>query len=129
MSEPDQDAEDEEAEASARPKGMMDGGQKLDLAFHGCSVADNCDLGCDPGCHLVFPRLSTLLLLTAALAPRGGSGRLAHALIVFYRRFLSRWTPRCPATPSCSAYALDAITRLGTRRGLVAAATRIRDCG
>ncbi|QNG55658.1 membrane protein insertion efficiency factor YidD [Pseudonocardia petroleophila] len=50
-------------------------------------------------------------------------------MIRFYRRRLTRFTPRCPSTPSCSAYALTAVEERGVRRGLVLAARRIRECG
>lgn len=44
--------------------------------------------------------------------------RLALALIRAYQRHLTRYTPPCTLTPSCSQYALDAITAHGLRRGL-----------
>ncbi|HTF52229.1 MAG TPA: membrane protein insertion efficiency factor YidD [Pseudonocardia sp.] len=93
----------------------------------GCGF-DDCTFGCDlPGCHLF--RLSTVLLVAAALVPGRGADWLVGALITGYRRFLTRFTPACPSTPSCSEYALHAVTTLGPRRGLTAAAARIRACG
>ncbi|RZT84273.1 hemolytic domain-containing protein [Pseudonocardia sediminis] len=91
----------------------------------GCETCDGCD-ACS-GCDLM--RLSTVLLAVAALTPPAASGSTAVAALRFYRRRLTRWTPRCPSTPSCSAYALAAVEELGPRRGLAAAARRVRDCG
>ena len=96
----------------------------------GCSGCDGCD-GCDgpSGCDLLLVRLSTVLTLAAALAPAAGADRVVLALIGGYRRWLTRYTPRCPATPSCSTYALLAVRTLGPRHGLAAAARRISECG
>jgi hypothetical protein len=93
-----------------------------DCDVPGCDVPD-CDCG---GCNLL--RVSALLTLAALVVPTGTDGLVA-ALIRFYRRWLTRLTPPCPSTPSCSAYALSAVRTLGARRGLAAAARRVRDCG
>jgi putative component of membrane protein insertase Oxa1/YidC/SpoIIIJ protein YidD len=74
-------------------------------------------------------RLSALLPLVAALVPGRAGRRPVLALLRFYRRRLTRFTPTCPSTPSCSAYAMHAVQDLGARRGLTAAARRIRHCG
>jgi putative component of membrane protein insertase Oxa1/YidC/SpoIIIJ protein YidD len=74
------------------------------------------------------PRLSSVLLLLSMVLPDAAAGSVAAA-IRLYRRRLTRYTPACPGTPSCSAYALAAVTRLGARRGLRAAAHRLRTCG
>jgi Putative membrane protein insertion efficiency factor len=88
-----------------------------------------CD-GCDGPCDFTLLRLSTMLLVAAALAPERPAGRrLVRALVRGYQRWLTRFTPRCPSTPSCSAFALAAVDSLGARRGLAAAAERIRRCG
>ncbi|WP_214401342.1 membrane protein insertion efficiency factor YidD [Pseudonocardia lacus] len=94
---------------------------------------DGCDLPCD-GCELpcdcsLLLSVSTLLRLAAFLAPGRAGRRPVLALLGLYRRRLTRFTPRCPSTPSCSAYAVAAVQDLGARRGLVAAARRVRDCG
>ncbi|MDT7552906.1 MAG: hypothetical protein QOI16_1442 [Pseudonocardiales bacterium] len=93
-----------------------------DCDVPGCDVPD-CDCG---GCNLL--RVSALLTLAVLVVPTGTDGLVA-ALIRFYRRWLTRLTPTCPSTPSCSAYALSAVRTLGARRGLAAAARRVRDCG
>ncbi len=91
----------------------------------GCDGCDGCG-GCD---LLVFVRLSSLLLLAAAVLPECGGRAVVRMLLCSYRRWLTRFTPPCPATPSCSAYALAAVETHGARAGLVAAAHRIRRCG
>lgn len=102
-----------------------------DGAADGCSSCDvtpncDCDLPCD--CNLLL-RVSTVLAFAACLLPPVGADRAIRGLIGCYRRRLTRFTPVCPSTPSCSAYALDAVTRLGARRGLAAAAERVAACG
>jgi hypothetical protein len=89
---------------------------------------DGCDGPCDCNASLLL-RLSTALLVASAVTPAWGSGRLVRALIRGYQRWLSRYTPACPSNPSCSAYALAAVEASGPRRGLAAAALRIRGCG
>jgi hypothetical protein len=87
-----------------------------------------CD-GCDGPCDFTLLRLSTALLAVSVLMPTAGNGWLVAVLIRGYQRWLTRFTPICPSTPSCSAYALAAVEALGSRRGLAAAAHRIRRCG
>ena len=88
-----------------------------------------CD-GCDGPCNFPLLRLSAVLAVAAFLVPERPAGRrLVRALVRGYQRRLSRFTPVCPSTPSCSAYALTAVEELGVRDGLTAAAARIRDCG
>jgi hypothetical protein len=89
---------------------------------------DGCDGPCDCNASLLL-RLSTALLVVSATTPAWGSGRLVRALIRGYQQWLSRYTPACPSNPSCSAYALAAVEALGPRRGLAAAALRIKSCG
>jgi Uncharacterized conserved protein len=72
---------------------------------------------------------SSLLQLTRTCCPAGAGRSSWSALIRGYQRRLTRFTPACPQTPSCSAYALDAVRTLGPRRGIRAAAARIRACG
>ncbi|OZI15950.1 membrane protein insertion efficiency factor YidD [Bordetella genomosp. 7] len=51
------------------------------------------------------------------------------APIRFYRFFLSPWLGRqCRFTPTCSAYAIEAIEQHGAWRGLLMAAGRIGRC-
>lgn len=51
------------------------------------------------------------------------------APIVFYRRFITPFTPpSCRFTPTCSQYALEAIRKHGPVRGLWLAIKRILRC-
>lgn len=92
-------------------------------AYSPGSCCDGCE--CDG-----FPllRLSALLTLAALVLPASAGGPVV-GLIGLYRRLLTRFTRPCPSRPSCSAYALAAVQDLGVRRGLVAAADRLRACG
>jgi uncharacterized protein len=59
------------------------------------------------------------------LAPR----RLLTALIRAYQRFLSpALPPSCRFHPSCSQYALEAVSRYGALRGSWLAARRLARC-
>jgi putative membrane protein insertion efficiency factor len=61
--------------------------------------------------------------------PRALSKVLACAPIHFYRRFLSPlMPPACRFTPTCSAYALEAIQRHGVLQGLSLSARRLGRC-
>lgn len=87
------------------------------------------DCSCDGpgGCTLLG--IGPLLLVAAAVVPARGTGGLVRAALRGYQRCLSRFTPACPSTPNCSAYALTAVGRHGARRGLRLAAARVRACG
>jgi hypothetical protein len=93
----------------------------------GGSSGDGCS--CDGPCDLFLLRVSPLLLLAAAVVPARGATGLVRAVLRGYQRRPSRFTPACPSTPSCSAYALTAVERHGARRGLRLAAARVRACG
>jgi hypothetical protein len=84
---------------------------------------------CDGPCDFSLLRVSPLLLVAAAVVPAQGASGLVRAALLGYQRWLSRFTPTCPSTPSCSAYALAAVARHGARRGLRLAAARVRACG
>ena len=65
----------------------------------------------------------------ATPSPSSPPARVAIAVIGFYRRFISPALPRaCRFYPSCSAYALEAVTRYGFLRGLKMAAIRLGKC-
>lgn len=63
-------------------------------------------------------------------APRPtGAVRFLTALVVAYRRWISPALPaRCRFYPSCSAYALEALTRHGAWRGTGLAVRRVLRC-
>ena len=55
--------------------------------------------------------------------------RLLTAAIVAYRRYISPALPaRCRFYPSCSAYALEAVTRHGALRGVRLTIWRLLRC-
>ena len=55
--------------------------------------------------------------------------RLLLALIRFYQKQVSPWFPRrCRFCPTCSQYALEAISRYGARRGGWLAFKRLMRC-
>lgn len=55
--------------------------------------------------------------------------RLLLALLGAYRRWLSPVLPRrCKYEPSCSAYAIEAISRFGALRGTLLACWRLLRC-
>jgi putative membrane protein insertion efficiency factor len=57
------------------------------------------------------------------------AARLAAAPIHLYRQLLSPlFPPSCRFTPTCSAYALDAIAQHGAGKGLFLAARRLIRC-
>jgi hypothetical protein len=71
---------------------------------------------------------------SASAASRAGStpsaaARMMILLLGFYRRFVSPALPRaCRFHPSCSVYALEAVTRHGFLRGTRMAAIRLCKC-
>ena len=55
--------------------------------------------------------------------------RILLSLITFYQRHISPAFPaRCRFTPTCSAYALEAIRKYGALKGLYLAIRRILRC-
>jgi len=55
--------------------------------------------------------------------------KLLMGLVRFYRAAISPWTPpSCRYTPTCSAYALDALERHGAGRGGWLALRRVCRC-
>jgi putative membrane protein insertion efficiency factor len=66
---------------------------------------------------------------TRVPAPTTMGGRIVAAPIVAYRRWVSPVIPaRCRFYPSCSAYALEALTVHGVGRGLSLAVWRLLRC-
>jgi putative membrane protein insertion efficiency factor len=55
--------------------------------------------------------------------------RIFIILIRFYQLALSPWlAPRCRYMPTCSCYAIEAVTKHGARKGAWLAAKRIARC-
>jgi putative component of membrane protein insertase Oxa1/YidC/SpoIIIJ protein YidD len=112
------DAGDAGTDVAAASTGWCDG-----CDFPSCDLPD-CDCG---GCDLL--RVSSLLALVVPVGTGGLVATVIELSIRGYRRWLTRFTPACPSEPNCSAYALTAVTTLGARRDLRAAARRVRSCG
>ncbi len=56
-------------------------------------------------------------------------GRILIGLVRGYRLLVSPWTPpACRYTPTCSAYAVDAIEEHGALRGVLLAVRRVARC-
>jgi len=55
--------------------------------------------------------------------------RIILTILRFYRKYISPLKPpSCRFTPTCSAYAMQAVERFGVLRGLYLAARRILRC-
>jgi putative component of membrane protein insertase Oxa1/YidC/SpoIIIJ protein YidD len=86
---------------------------------------------------LYLPVLFSLLVGTAAAGPPQStpaaqvtSTPVMAAPIRFFQRYLSAADGhRCPMTPSCSSYALQAMQRHGSVRGWIMACDRLMRCG
>ncbi len=64
------------------------------------------------------------------LPPPGESMPVMAAPIRFFQRYLSGADGhRCPMTPSCSSYALQAVQRHGSLKGWIMASDRLMRCG
>lgn len=92
---------------------------------------DGC--GCDGcGCDLFHLSAFRVLLLTAPTrTPRQRptvAARAGVTAIRGYQRWLSRRTPCCPHTPSCSHYGLAVVRRYGLLQGARLAGGRIARC-
>ncbi|WP_229914077.1 membrane protein insertion efficiency factor YidD [Streptomyces capitiformicae] len=65
----------------------------------------------------------------AAPAPRGRAACALYSAVVHYRRRISPATPpRCPYTPTCSTYAVQALHRHGALRGGLLTIRRLLRC-
>ncbi|MFC7533694.1 membrane protein insertion efficiency factor YidD [Actinoplanes sp. GCM10030250] len=93
-----------------------------------CDVpACDCDVpGCD--CFSLSLLLRTAAVLTRTPAPKGRAERTVTGAIRGYRRVSPKLPTRCRYTPTCSAYALEAIDRHGLGAGLRLAAARLSRC-
>lgn len=72
-------------------------------------------------------------MTTSEPTPAGRPGPLAWLLLLpirVYRRFISPLLPpSCRFYPSCSAYAVESLTRHGALRGLYLTVRRLLKCG
>jgi putative membrane protein insertion efficiency factor len=114
------------------PRGYGGGGgggclRDLLLVETGCCLAEA--LGCGPQLVLLAPRAGAVLLAPALHRPPANRSR-AVALVRLYQERISarRRRPCCRMTPSCSAYAIEALQTHGTARGLRLTAARLLRC-
>ncbi len=66
--------------------------------------------------------------MSSVAAPASRPSRLVTGAVVWYQRAVEGRPSPCRFTPSCSAYALDAVAAHGTWRGLVLALRRLARC-
>lgn len=89
-----------------------------------CNPACDCDI---PGCDCFS--LSTMVRLSSVLFfEKSRSERVVVGAIHGYRKVSPKLPTRCRYTPTCSAYALQAIDRHGLRAGLRLTAGRLARC-
>jgi putative membrane protein insertion efficiency factor len=97
------------------------------LLESGCCLAESLDGNC---LLLALTALPSLLLAFVLPSRRTSRSGLLLSLIAAYRSTISprRTRPVCRFTPSCSAYAAEAIERHGTARGVRLAGGRLLRC-
>ena len=108
----------------------------------GCDWTDACEPDCCDFNLLTFSALvSVVSVVLGAVrasavdphtdAPPSRTGRLVARLVRSYQLSISakRPAPVCPMTPSCSRYALVALSRHGALRGGWMTLARLRRCG
>jgi putative membrane protein insertion efficiency factor len=110
------------------PRGYGGGGgggclRDLLLVETGCCLAEA--LGCGPQLLLLAPGVGRLLLQR----PPASTSRAVGLVRLYQERIASRRTrPCCRMTPSCSAYAIEALETHGTARGIRLTAARLLRC-
>ena len=107
------------------------------LLESGCCLAESLDGSCLLLTLLALPQLVLALIRPGTVQPRGAGagarGRCARVLLTLlavYQRSVSdrRRRPVCRYTPSCSAYAAEAVSRYGAMRGAWLAVGRLLRC-
>jgi putative membrane protein insertion efficiency factor len=94
----------------------------------GCCLAESLDGNCLVAAVLLVPQFAVALKAPAVAVRPGLSGRLVAAVRVYQREISARRTPVCHFTPSCSAYAVEALERHGAARGTWLTARRLLRC-
>lgn len=107
------------------------------LLESGCCLAESLDGSCLLLTVLALPQLLLALVRPGTAHPRGARtgarGRAAQVLLTLlavYQRSVSdrRRRPVCRYTPSCSAYAAEAVSRYGAVPGMRLALGRLLRC-
>ncbi len=99
----------------------------------GCCLAESLDGNCLVAAVLLVPQFAAALRAPVVASRRarsaGPSARLVAAVRVYQRGISARrGNPVCRFTPSCSAYAVEALERHGAARGTWLAARRLLRC-
>ena len=91
----------------------------------GCCIAES--LGC--GANMVLLAPTTARHMHAATGERGRMAeRLIAAVRVYQREVSPKRAPCCKYSPTCSAYAVEALERHGARRGMWLTLRRLLRC-
>ena len=95
----------------------------------GCCVAESLDGNCLVLGIFAGPQLAAVLLRGAGgSGDRGVAHRLVDAIRVYQQRISAHRPPVCRFTPSCSAYAAEAVQVHGAVRGSVLTLRRLVRC-
>jgi len=99
----------------------------------GCCVAESLDGNCLLAAALLLPQFARALSTggTARAGRRSRppvASRMVAAVRVYQREISAVRAPVCRFTPSCSAYAVEALQRHGALRGSLLAARRLLRC-
>jgi putative membrane protein insertion efficiency factor len=94
----------------------------------GCCLAESLDGNCLVAAVLLVPQFAVALRAPAVAPRRRMSSRLVAAVRVYQREISAHRTPVCRFTPSCSAYAVEALERHGAARGSWLTARRLLRC-
>jgi putative membrane protein insertion efficiency factor len=95
----------------------------------GCCVAEAIDGNCLISTLLLLPQFATSVSAACHRSRRGTAATALLAAIQVYQRDISAHrAPCCRFSPSCSAYAAQAIERHGAMRGVLLATRRLARC-
>lgn len=91
----------------------------------GCCIAEALDGSCLIAGLMLLPQM-----FTAAARPRSerGTSRMVALIRLYQQEISAHRDPVCRFSPSCSNYAIEAITTHGALRGAVLAARRLVRC-
>ncbi len=96
----------------------------------GCCLAESLDGSCLVAAALLLPQFAVALTGPQGHVRARGAvrDRLVAAVRVYQREISARRVPVCHFTPSCSAYAVEALERHGAARGTLLTARRLLRC-
>jgi uncharacterized protein len=94
----------------------------------GCCVAESLDGNCLLAGLMLLPQLVTALVSVPDGGRRGTRSALLTAIRFYQREISAHRAPVCRFSPSCSAYAVQAVETRGTVRGLLLTGRRLLRC-